>query len=154
MEGLGDVMNNRLDTGIPFRDIHFVMNSIQLCRITLGRTDKHQTQTALHMLLLITGGSGVLRRENDHVRLRKGKCFSLPPQTTFTIAQEGDEPLVYYMLTFGAACMGAENDVSSTVGMPSSDLQALLPDGEMTGLSFGLLEERMKELLRHAAEQD
>lgn len=154
MEGLGDVMNNRLDTGIPFRDIHFVMNSIQLCRTTLGRMDRHQNRTALHMLLLITGGDGVLRRGNDHVRLSKGKCFSLTPQSTFTIAQEGDEPLVYYMLTFGAACMRTENDVSSTVGMMSSDLQTLFPDGEILGLSFGLLEERMKELLRHAGELD
>jgi AraC family transcriptional regulator, transcriptional activator for feuABC-ybbA operon len=144
-------MNDILDIGIPFRDLHFVMKDIQLYSTTLGRSDEYQTRTAGHRLLLITGGHGTLTTDNGLVRLQRGKCIHLSHEARTVMAQKSDEPLLYYMLTYSIT-RTAEEDVSSAACKQPSSLNGLFPDGEVKGLSFQLLEERMNELLSHAAD--
>ncbi|GEM_PF-2225205 len=146
-------MNKQLDTRIPFRDYHFVMNGIQLCRTAFGSMDKHQIRTAEYALLLIADGNGTLQTGSDHVQLQKGKCVKLSPNTNFTIAQESHKQLLYYMLTFSVTVRITEG-VSGAYPLEPTDSWSVFPDGEITGLPFGFLEEKMKELLGFASEQD
>lgn len=144
-------MSQKIKKAIPFRDLHFAMNDIELCCITSDdmETETYHIKSVEHTLLLIVGGKGFLKIESSLVSLQKGHCIHLPPKTkaTFTLTQESGEPLQYYMLTFDMfyKVVGSIN---------SSATDEVFPHGVIKGLHFQLIEEKMKALLSHVNEQD
>lgn len=94
-----------------------------------------------------------MKTNNDNVRLHRGKCLRLLPGTTVMINQEGDESLLYFMLSFFVYRM-EDAGGNTAAQMEPFSLKELLPNEEIEAASFSLLEEKMKELYGHADEQD
>ncbi|MGG0821485.1 AraC family transcriptional regulator [Paenibacillus turicensis] len=148
-------MKQKIKTGIPFRDFHFVMNNIQLCNSTLDLT-VHQ-KPLLHTLLLITGGQGNLKIENESIKLHRGACIYIRPEIPMVFAQKSDEPLVYFKLSFSINYIDGsdakeENDNVTTVRPLNQN--EWLHDGLMENLPTHMLEKKMQELLQYWDEED
>lgn len=143
-------MNQNISAGIPFRDLHFSMTGIQCRKLTAGLTDE---LTGTHMLLLIAGGQGNLKGSGIHFGLHRGKCLMLLPETTARINQEGEQTLLYYFLSFAVYRM-EDAGANDAVHLTPCSHEEVLPYGEMAATAYSRLEEMMRELYRHADEQD